>query len=162
MGSRLSKSALEHVLKGLMPYTRQNFDLAFRPGRFFDELEQISHMRRKTLQQAARRAELDGMIIREGKLMKLTEKGLKAIKPYRPKKLDPYSRLMVIFDIPEDMATKRRRLRILLKEWKFTQEQKSVWVSSYDVGKLLVKAIRELEITSYVQVFECHRIYPKQ
>jgi len=65
---------------------------------------------------------------------------------------------MVIFDIPEHQASLRRRLRVLLREWKFTQTQKSVWISNYDYGEVLVKAIKDLGVDEYVQVFECAKI----
>lgn len=100
------------------------------------------------------------MVKRSSELVSLTNKGKHLMQPYIARKLDKQARLMVTFDIPEQHAHIRRQLRVLLREWKFEQVQKSVWVSEYDYGKVLVQAIKELDAADYVQVFECAKLFP--
>lgn len=83
------------------------------------------------------------------------------MQPYIATKLAKQARLMVTFDIPEENSHLRRQLRQLLREWHFEQVQKSVWISQYDYGSVLVEAIEELGLGECVQVFECARLYPK-
>ena len=83
------------------------------------------------------------------------------MQPFVATKLAKNVQLMVIFDIPEDDARVRRRLRLLLNEWQFTQVQKSVWVSDFDYETVLVQAVKELGLEKCVQIFECARMYPK-
>ena len=68
---------------------------------------------------------------------------------------------MIIFDIPEERAATRRRLRAVLHEWKFKQVQKSVWASQYDYRDALTSAIHELHLEDCVQLYECARLYPQ-
>lgn len=162
MSNRMrSQSAKVTVLKALIPYSRENLMLSFRPNQFFNELDRSSAYNKHTLETAMWRAGREGLIKREGKLVKLTAKGLKLMQPYMAAKLGKNARLMVSFDIPEDRADLRRRLRLLLREWHFKQIQKSVWVSEYNYGDSLVKAIKEMAAEDYVQIFECVRLFPK-
>lgn len=144
-----------------MPYTRENLLLVYKPNKFFNELERSSQYSRPTLHNALWRAQKQGLIERENQIIRITEKGLQKIQPYTAKKLLREARLMVTFDIPEARADLRQRIRILLREWRFKQVQKSVWVSEYDYGKMLIKAVEEMKAEKYVQIFECARIYPK-
>ena len=154
-----SRSALRTVLRALIPYTRENILLSFKPNQFFNELERNSSYSRKTLQNALSMAEEKGYIKHSDEIIQLTNRGKQLMQPYIARELDKHARLMVIFDIPEHQAHMRRQLRTLLREWKFTQAQKSVWISKYDYGEVLVKTIKELGADEYVQVFECAKIY---
>ena len=60
---------------------------------------------------------------------------------------------MVIFDIPEEYGQKRRQLRSLLRELKFSQEQRSVWTCAYDHRNIVLSLIEELHIDLYTKVF---------
>ncbi len=161
MNRMRSQSALVSVLKALIPYSQENLMLSFKPNQFFNELERSSSYKKKTLQTALWRAKQQGLIKRDGKLVQLTNQGLELMRPHTGTRLDKNARLMVSFDIPEGKAHIRRRLRLLLREWRFEQAQKSVWVSQYDYGKLLIESIKELDAEEYVQVFECVRLFPK-
>lgn len=155
------RSALSYFLVALIPYTEENFDLAFHPNKFFNELERISGYKKHAFETAQWRAHKYGLIEKEGDLIKLTQKGLKIVQPFVAKKLNKNAKLMIIFDVPEGMSSARRRLRLLLRDWDFKQVQKSVWVSSYDYKNLLIKAIEELELAPYVELHECARLYPR-
>lgn len=155
------QSALTSVLKALIPYSRENLLLTYKPNQFFDELERSTTYGRQTLKNAMWQAKSRGLVEREGKLVKLTSKGLKAMRPYTAQKLNHGANLMVVFDIPETESYLRQRLRTLLREWRFEQVQKSVWVSKYDYKKYLVQALKEMDAQDYVQVFECARLFPK-
>jgi DNA-binding transcriptional regulator PaaX len=157
-----NRTAIQVILRGLMPYTRENLLLSTNPSRFFHELEKTSGYKLKTFQNAAWKAEKDGLIKREDNLIKITEKGKRKVKDFEAVKLSGPARLMVIFDIPEQRAADRNRLRALLYEWQFKQAQKSVWISNYDYRKPLVKAVDELGLNSCVQIYECARLYPRR
>lgn len=148
------KTALEYVISGLIPYTKENMLLSFKPNKFFYELEKISRYKERTLRSAMARAQENGYIIREKELIKITEEGLRKIQPFRPKRLKKNVLLMIIFDIPEDRKIARQRLRRLLRRWKFTQTQKSVWTSHYDYKDPLRKFIKTLDVEKFVELFE--------
>lgn len=156
-----SQSATIFILKGLIPYTRENILLSFKPHKFFNELEKISGYSKKTFYNASLEAEKRGLIAREGELIKITKKGLETVEPFVAKKLKKHVQLMVIFDIPEEDASKRKRFRSILVEWDFEQIQKSVWASKIDRREALVDVVKELGLEKCVQIFECARHYPK-
>ena len=157
-----SKSATTSILKAFIPYSRESFELAFHPNRFFNELERSSGYQRRTLQSAMNRAQKLGYLERSGKILRLTEKGKKELEPFTAKRLDKHARLMIIFDVPERESYLRRQLRLIIRQWQFVQVQKSVWVSRYDHKKSLVKLVKELEMEDYVEVYECARLFPRR
>ena len=155
------KSALVFVLKGLVPYSRENMMLAFKPNLFFNELEKISRYKRQTLESAARRAQEKGLIeISRQQQLRLTNLGRRRVRPYIATKLKGSGKLMVIFDIPEEKAIDRQRLRRLLRKWQFVQVQKSVWLTAYDFREALQEAVDELGLSGFVELYECDLLYP--
>lgn len=160
--SKSHKSALTYVLLALIPYSRENAKLVFAPNKFFYDLAQISKKKENTLRSAYQRAEIRGFIEQDkiSKSPKLTMHGYRELVPFVSKKLDKKGSLMVIFDIPENLSSSRRRLRVLLKTWGFEQIQRSVWVTSFDYVRSLKEVIEELELTPYVELYECARLYP--
>jgi len=83
-----SRSALRTILRALIPYTRENLLLSFKPNQFFNELERNSSYSRKTLQNALSRAEKEGFVKRNGEIMRLTGKGKQLMRPYISRKLN--------------------------------------------------------------------------
>lgn len=148
-------NALVFVLKGLIPYSRENMLLAFKPNLFFNELEKISRYKRSTLEVALRQAKKQELIEREANVVRLTNKGKRIVRPFVAERLANKARLMVIFDIPENMATVRAQFRRILRSWHFNQVQKSVWVTSYDHRQSVKEVVSELDISGYVELFEC-------
>lgn len=142
-----------HVLKGLIPYTRENTLLAFSPGKYFYELERISRHKEPVLKAAYYRAKRQGLISSDP-VPCLTQKGRQKLQPFVAKKLGKNARLMIIFDIPEAQAVKRRRLRMLLRDLKFAQVQQSVWVTDFDHKEIIKEACAELELQGFVQLHE--------
>lgn len=65
---------------------------------------------------------------------------------------------IVIFDIPEKRRIARDLLRNRLKEWGFTQKQKSVWITKRNVTKPLKEFIKQIGIQEWVIVFEASQI----
>lgn len=153
-GSR-HQSALVFVLKGLIPYTQENLMLSFKPNLFFNELEKISRYKRRTLEDALRAAQRQKLIEQEADIVRLTNAGIKIIQPFIAEHLPKGAKLMVIFDIPEDMAVVRAKFRRILKDWHFQQAQKSVWVTSYDHKSSVKEVVSELGLSAYVQLYEC-------
>ena len=149
------QSALLFVIKGLIPYTRENMMLAFKPNLFFNELEKISRYKKVSLENAFREAQRQKLIEREANVVRLTQLGEKIIRPYTAQQLSNEAKLMVIFDIPEDMAQVRARFRRILQSWQFKQIQKSVLVTSYDHSQSVKELIIELDVGSYVKLYEC-------
>lgn len=153
------QSALVYVLVALIPYSKPNLLLAFRPSEFFKELQKISRYRQKTLKEAYWRGIRNGLISNSPS-PQLTKLGEKKAAPYIGTKLSREARLLVIFDIPEEESYKRQAFRNLLKAWGFYQVQKSVWQTSYDYRNLIMEAIEELNLSGYVEVYECARLFP--
>jgi DNA-binding MarR family transcriptional regulator len=149
------KSALLFVLKGLIPYSQENVMLAFKPNRFFNDLEAMSNYTKPTLERALREAERQNLIKHEARLIKLTDEGQRLIRPFVAQHLPNQAQLMIIFDIPETMAVARAQLRRVLRSWHFHQIQKSVWVTPYDHRQSLKELVAELELVPYIQIYEC-------
>lgn len=149
------RSALIFVLKGLIPYSKENMLLAFKPNAFFNELEKISEYKRWTLEKAYYEARRQKLIVSDANVVSLTEAGKKIIKPYIAQRLAKDARLMVIFDIPEDQAVIRAKFRRILKLWNFRQVQKSVWITSYDHKDSIKEVVAELGLENFVELYEC-------
>lgn len=152
-----SKSATVYLLEALVPYSDANLKLLFKPHLFFYELERRSVYKKRSFQNAFYKLKREGMIEFIGGAPYLTELGQAKLKLYNPDKLTG-SCLMVIFDIPEEERTKRQKLRLLLRELKFSHVQHSVWVSEYDSRKYLKAEIKDLRLEPYVKIFESHEL----
>jgi DNA-binding transcriptional regulator PaaX len=154
------KSSIHYILKSLIPYSDPNLKLAFHPNQFFNDLEKLDAIsaKRKSLRTSYYRAIARGLvkIDKEG-IPRLTVKGQRKVKVYKPKKLKGSS-LMVIFDIPEAERYKRQRFRTLLRELSFKQIQRSVWESRFDHRQYLRAEIAEMKLQEYVKVYETAQI----
>ncbi len=60
---------------------------------------------------------------------------------------------LVIFDIPEQVKRARQTLRLFLKNGRFKQLQKSVWLLNRDVVPILQQFISEHKLGNWVRVF---------
>lgn len=90
-----------------------------------------------------------------GLMLALTKKGrlelMRRVGLQRPKLLSGQM-CIIIWDIPESVRKGRDRLRYFLKEVGFTQLQKSVWGSPYDVVKELKLLIKDAKIEKWVKI----------
>lgn len=158
--ARKKQSALIFVLKGLIPYSRENLMLAFSPNKFFNELEKISRYDQKVLRNAYYRGRKSGYITGTNTKPKMTRRGVIKIQPFVTTKLTHKGRLMIIFDIPENKAALRQQLRMQLKDWQFEQIQKSVWATDLDYREGLAELIEELHLGKYLQIYEGAKLFP--
>ncbi len=150
-----------YILKSLIPYTEPNLKLAFKPNQFFNDLEKLDEVKanRESIRNSYYRAIKKKLILIDEKgAPRLTEKGLHKLKLYQPKELSKGARILVTFDIPEEKRILRNRLRVLLRELKFKQTQKSVWETKYDVLNYLRSEIEEKNLADYVNVYESIKI----
>lgn len=155
------RSTTHYVLSSLIPYTEANVKLTFKPTAFFSDLEKIDihKAKRSTLCNSYYQAIKKGLVeIDEGGLPRLTEQGLAQLQRYEPKRLTGTASILVIFDIPEQERQARQKLRALLRELRFSQVQKSVWQTEYDVLDYLVPELQAGHLHKYVQVYESARI----
>jgi len=152
------KSALTQILLALVPYTRQNLLLTFRPNLFFNELEKTSGQSASTLRVAFSRAKENKLFVIDNDRVSLSLKGRQITQPFIAKKLAGGGQLMVIFDIPEDSADLRRKFRLLLIQLQFKQVQQSVWMSDKDYCAILADSIKDLGLQDWVQLYEAARI----
>lgn len=155
------RSALVYVLIALIPYSKPNLLLAYKPALFFRELEKISKFKEKTLRAAYARVQRQGLIEEQKNLIRLTAKGKHKVMPFVAKNLDGLAYLMVIFDIPEDKINTRRKFRLILIGWNFRQVQKSVWMTGKDLRNEVVDVVKEMDLGEYVQIYESARLFPK-
>lgn len=153
------RSPLVYVLVALIPYSKPNLLLSFKPALFFRELEKVSRYKQKTLREAYYRAEQQMLITRRTeqnqKVAILTARGKRKIAAFVAQELEGDAKLMIIFDIPEDQAAKRQKFRNVLKEWQIQQVQKSVWLTGKDYREELASLIDELGLSKYVKLYEC-------
>lgn len=155
------RSPLVYVLVALIPYSKPNLLLTYKPSQFFWELEKVSRYKQSTLKAAYWRAQQQELIEKKKNLVKLTEKGKRKVAPFIAKELQGTVYLMVIFDIPEDKIDTRRSFRQILKGWQFRQVQKSVWMTGKDLKDDVVEVVREMRLNDYVEVYESVRHFPK-
>lgn len=151
--SKQNISILSYILLGLVPYTRPNMLLTFRPNQFFHELELTSGISQLKLKAAYRYAQSNHFISRVDNRVSLSLKARQRIQSHTARQLGNGWRLMVAFDIPESEAVKRRKLRELLRLLEFTKFQQSLWISSMDHRKIIMESIIDLGISRYVQLF---------
>lgn len=150
------RSTTHYILAGLIPYTEANVKLSFKPSAFFNDLEKLDQIKsqKKAIAGSYYRAiKLKLIELDDEGMPRLTEKGLRKIKPYKPKKLKN-AVLMVIFDIPENQRSKRNHLRKLLETLSFSRIQHSVWISENDHRQCIKNEIDKYKLHNYVKVFE--------
>jgi DNA-binding transcriptional regulator PaaX len=152
------KSALTHILLALVPYTKQNLLLTFKPNLFFNELEKTSNQSESTLRVAFSRAKENKLFVIDNGKVFLSLKGRQIIQPFIANKIAGNGQLMVIFDIPEDSANIRRKFRLLLIQLQFRQVQQSVWMSDKDHRSIIADSITDLGLQDWVQLYEAARI----
>ncbi len=66
--------------------------------------------------------------------------------------------VIIVFDVPESERRTRQQIRLFLSEHRFTQIQKSVWESAYDVAMPLTEFIRRIDAEQWVQVYRANRL----
>ena len=151
--------ATKYVLKALIPYSKANLMLTFRPNNFFHELSKLDKRDYSAYKSAYYRAIKNGLVVLDAdNIPRLTEKGHNEIQEYKPTKLGKDAYLVVIFDIPEDKRENRNHLRSLLKELSFSKIQQSVWASRYDHRELLKAEISEYGLQDDVIVYEALKL----
>jgi len=148
-------STIKYVLKALVPYTEANLKLSFHPNAFFDELDRISARKRSATRSAYYYSLRKKLIEFDDQgLPRLTEKGRRKIRTYKPKKLGKNAKILVIFDIPEKNRWKRDRLRSMLSGLEFERVQRSVWQSNLDTRKYIRTELQELGLEHNVKIYE--------
>jgi len=63
------------------------------------------------------------------------------------------AKVVIIFDIPEEIRKKRRYLRTELRALEFEPLQKSVWIGHGPLPKAFIEYVRDLRILKFVQIF---------
>ena len=152
------KSITKELLLALIPYTKQNFLLTFKTNQFFNELEKTSNYPKYNLQQTYNRAKKDKIILTNDNQLKFSLKGRQIVQPFIAEKIQNNAQLMIIFDIPEEHADRRRRFRYLLRLLEFKQIQQSVWMSNKDHREIIFESISDININNWVQLYEASRI----
>lgn len=158
---RKYQSPTHYILKGLIPYTEANIKLSFKPNQFFDDLEKLDAIKakKKSIKTSYYRAIKKGLVeFDDDGYPRLTSKGERKIKIFKPKKLAKDARILLTFDVPEEKKRKRERLRAVLREFKFKQVQKSVWETEYDVLKFLEAEIKDNQLENYINIYESIKI----
>ncbi len=159
----LPETALGYVLLALVPYTKPNLKLSFAPSMFFADLAKINRNKVaktyqiRTLRNAYYKAQREGYLTYDSRVLSITPKGFAALQPYKPKKM-ANANIMVVFDIPESQGRDRRALRLLLRQLGFTQIQKSVWVSEYECESVVRDFVELRKLAEYVKLFECSEL----
>ena len=109
--------------------------------------------------------ESDGLLMSENrnniKAWKITGLGVKKLdglissqlplKDYE--KIPSKTEIILIFDIPENLKSKRNWLRSALKNIGFRMVQKSVWSGKNRIPKLFLKDLERLALLQYIDIF---------
>ena len=147
-------SSTKYILSGLVPFTDANLKLAFKPNLFFNDLAKISGRKEATLRNEFYRLKAKGYFkVSDYKHIELSDKAILELQRYQPQQLTN-AVLMVIFDIPEVERSKRNYLRITLRQLKFEQVQKSVWVTKYECRDYLNNEIKLNNLQQYIHIYE--------
>ncbi len=116
-----------------------------------------------------KRLEQDNLIdkkrVKEGVIIKITEKGIEKIKAlkekqknalpsYKYKKEKSNRATIIIFDIPETEKRKRDWLRIAILNLGFKMVQKSVWIGNVKIPEDFLLSLKHLNILKYVEIFQ--------
>ena len=145
--------ALRYVLEAIVPLTEANLKFTFQPSAFFRELDRKGRITAETARTTYYRAKNQGLIIVRGSEVALSRTAIRMLGIIPVETLNPGEYVLVSFDVPEEYAFKRRQLRSLLKELKFVQQQKSVWVSRLDYGDMIWELVRDLGLHEYVRIY---------
>lgn len=149
------------MLKAFIPYSKENLMLAYKPGRFFnylDELQSQTGASRGTLRVTIDRAKRAGLLkvdANSGSLV-TTWRGKIKVK-VRPKAKTRHY-LVIAFDIPEARRKHRDLLRGYLRSVYCEPVQKSVWKTKYDIHEELNEVIEELRLDRHVTQFMADEI----
>lgn len=157
--SKKTMTPLIYVLLALIPYTKPNQKLAYKPSLFFNDLEKLSGYSNKSLRSACRNATLKKLVSFQDASIKISLAGRQKLQPFIAHTLGNNAQLMVIFDIPEEMAGTRKKFRTLLIMLGFRQVQQSVLTSPYDHRQILTETIIELGLEEFVQLYEADQIH---
>ena len=131
--------------------------LAYKPNKFFDELERKTGASRATLSSTMSRAKHSNYIADKNGSIALTWRG-KVRAEYQPTKKVFDGMTIVIFDIPEVRRKDRYQLRCYLRMMKFEPIQKSVWASEYEPGQELTEVVTDLKLETHVQVLKAQKL----
>lgn len=95
-----------------------------------------------------------GYLAFEGDSVKLTNKAkMKIVDKIAAKSSESKKYHLVSFDIPEIMRTQRDQFRKAIKRMGFKQIQKSLWVTTKEIGDLVEAAAEEYKVEDYVAYF---------
>jgi len=75
----------------------------------------------------------------------------------RNKKGDEENKMIVMYDIPEDLRRKREILREGLKALGFKQKQQSVWIGPSPLPREFIEYLNELKIIEYINFFHVRK-----
>lgn len=155
------RSSTHYILSALLPYTEANMKLAFKPNKFFNDLEKLDGLKaeKRSIKANYYRLIKTGFVKLDDKGKPfLSKKARKKLMTRKPKKLDGNKKILIAFDIPEAERNKRDGLRALLKQLEFKQIQLSVWETDYDYRDYLKSEIQNYDLEKYVSMYESLRI----
>lgn len=155
-------SLTTQLLLALVPYTRQNLLLTFKPNQFFNELERTSRQPVVTIRTTYKRAVRRGLVQVTNNQVKFSLQARQTVQQFIAPTLPSGAQLMVIFDIPESMAHLRQKFRRVLRLLGFRQVQQSVWLTDKDHREILAETIDELGINDYAQLYEAAQLTTKK
>jgi len=153
---RNEKSIIKDVLLSLLPFAEDSIFRSRYSFTFISKKTGYSESQVLRAYKSIKRRKL-AYIEPDGRL-RLSLAGRQMVQPFVAEKLSNDAKLMVIFDIPEDFAGRRQRLRNLLKQLDFKQIQLSVWTTDKDHRKIVAESIIEYELQDWVQMYEAAKI----
>lgn len=144
-------STFHILLRALVPYTKENLMLSFKPSQFFSELEKTTGSSRKSLQTAMSRAVKEGFVERDSGVPVLTPKGQARIdKVPNGELMWDGNYFLVVYDIPNEFDYARRRFALELRALGFKQYQKSFWVCKINHTEAITDIMVDLKIGPFV------------
>lgn len=138
-----------------------------RPSRRIFDIGKDWQLNRNTLQIGIKRLVEQGVVEKQQDKLDLTKEGRSIIssllskRKILDKKWDGKYRL-VIFDIPEVKKDSRRWLRKELYLLRYIQLQKSVFIGKYPLSQDIVKDIKKMGLSDFVNYLLVEKIYDER
>ncbi len=61
---------------------------------------------------------------------------------------------MAVYKVPQDVEAEDKLIGLVLKQFRFVQVQKSVWVSDYDCKDYLLLELKQNKLETHIILYE--------
>lgn len=157
-GSEMTADLLTIVLAGKSGYRREaTRSFKYGPRRFKKDWAALYRERQK-FYSLLNKLKREGLVVKKKKgnesVWNITSKGINELARQRGYKKQRGSAVVIVsYDIPEKLRTKRYWLRSCLLALDFSPLQKSVWIGNTELPEEFLRDLRTKNLIPYVHLF---------